>query len=311
MLQKTIKKRIDFSGIGLHIGSDSRITILPSEADSGICFVRKDLPGTPRIMAEVSNVVSTSYATTLGTDGATVSTVEHLLAAFYGLGVDNALVEVEGPEIPVLDGSAEPFVEMITEAGLKTLESPKMYMVITKPIKVAGEGNFIHLIPSPDMGFDIDYTIDFPHPLLDAQTFSMSFSSSNGDAFSTDVAGARTFGFLRDVELLRANGLAKGGSLDNAVVVGEKDILNEGGLRYPDEFVRHKVLDFLGDLSLVGMPVIGRVIAHRAGHALNFKLAQKVVKNPGRWQMVDSLADTVKDGLPKRYLGMEEGLATA
>ncbi len=311
MLQKTVNSRIEFSGIGLHTGSDAKVSILPSDAGSGICFLRKDLPGSPQINAVVSNVVATNHATTLGKDGATVSTVEHLLAAFYGMGVDNAVVEVQGPEIPALDGSAAQFVEMISEAGLRTLDSPRMYMLITEPIEVAGEDNFIHLIPSPDRVFTIDYEIDFSHPVLDRQLFSISFSSSNGDVFSSDVAGARTFGFLREVELLRANGLAKGGSLENAVVVGDKEILNEGGLRYPDEFVRHKVLDFLGDISLVGMSVIGRVTAHKAGHGLNFKLAQELLKNPGRWRVVESLDEAAGDALPKRYLGLEEGLATA
>jgi UDP-3-O-[3-hydroxymyristoyl] N-acetylglucosamine deacetylase len=311
MYQKTIKNKIEFSGVGLHTGANSRVVVLPTEADTGICFVRKDLPGTSPIRAGVSSVVATSYATTLGSADATVSTVEHLLAAFYALGVDNASVEVEGPEIPVLDGSAAPFVEMIREAGLKTLESPKRYMVIKKPIKVSDGDRFIHLIPSRDEEFSIDYTIDFPHPYLQEQSFSMSFSSSSSDIFSREVAGARTFGFLREVKLLRANGLAKGGSLDNAVVVGDMDILNEGGLRYPDEFVRHKVLDFIGDLSLIGVPLIGRIKAHRAGHSLNYKLAQKVLKNPGRWEMVDAQASAFEKELEEPCSVIEQRLATA
>lgn len=309
MFQKTVKNIIEFSGVGLHTGADARVRILPSGADTGIRFVRKDLPGTPVIKAEAKNVISTSYATTLGTRGVTVSTVEHLLATFYGMGVDNALVEVSGPEVPVLDGSAEPFVEMIEDAGLKTLDSVKKYMVVKKPIKVSGEGKFIYLLPSPEQGFSIDYTIDFAHPYLEKQEFSMSFSST-GATFAREVSRARTFGFLRDVELLRANGLAKGGSLKNAVVVGEKDILNEDGLRYPDEFVRHKVLDILGDLSLVGVPVIGRIKAHRAGHALNFKLAQKICKSPARWKMVEPVPTFNKE-LTKPYPALGQGLATA
>jgi UDP-3-O-[3-hydroxymyristoyl] N-acetylglucosamine deacetylase len=307
MFQKTIKNIIEFSGIGLHTGAQARVRVRPSGADTGICFLRKDLQGAPPIRAWVSNVVATSYATTLGSRGATVSTVEHLMAAFYGMGVDNVLVEVEGPEIPVLDGSAAPFVELIEEAGLKTLKSTKRYMVIKKPIKVSGEGKFIHLLPSPEQGFTIDYTIDFAHPYLDRQSFSMSFSSP-GNIFSKEVAKARTFGFLHEVELLRANGLAKGGSLNNAVVVGERDILNEGGLRYHDEFVRHKVLDFIGDLAIIGVPVIGHIKAHRAGHSLNHKLAQKVLKNSGSWEMVDSRVAT--EELPKPYHVLEGGLAT-
>jgi UDP-3-O-[3-hydroxymyristoyl] N-acetylglucosamine deacetylase len=182
-------------------------------------------------------------------------------------------------------------------------------MVIKKPIKVSGEGKFIHLLPSPERGFSIDYTIDFAHPFLDRQSFSMSFSS--GTTFSREVAGARTFGFLRDVELLRANGLAKGGSLENAVVVGDKDILNEDGLRYPDEFVRHKVLDLLGDISLVGVPIVGRIKAHRAGHAINLKLAQRVRKSSGKWKMVDSRVSSLNEEASKHYPALGQGLATA
>jgi UDP-3-O-[3-hydroxymyristoyl] N-acetylglucosamine deacetylase len=307
MFQKTVKNIIEFSGIGLHTGARARVRVRPSGADTGIRFVRKDLPGAPPIRAWVSNVVATSYATTLGSKGVTVSTVEHLMAAFYGMGVDNVLVEIEGPEIPVLDGSAAPFVEMIEDAGLKILRSPKRYMVIKKPIKVSGEGKFIHLLPSPEQGFTIDYTIDFAHPYLAKQSFSMSLSSP-GKIFSREVARARTFGFLHEVELLRANGLAKGGSLNNAVVVGERDILNEEGLRYPDEFVRHKVLDSMGDLALIGVSIIGHIKAHRAGHSLNHKLAQKALKNPGSWKMVDSLV--ANEELPNQYHVLERGLAT-
>jgi UDP-3-O-[3-hydroxymyristoyl] N-acetylglucosamine deacetylase len=309
MFQKTVKDIIEFSGIGLHTGAHARVRVLPSKADTGIRFVRKDLSGAPSIKAGASNVVATCYATTLGSGDVTVSTVEHLLAAFYGLGIDNAVVEVQGPEIPILDGSAVPFVEMIDEAGLKTLGRTKRYMVIKKPLKVSEESKFINLLPSRKNEFTIDFTIDFPHPFLDRQSFSRSFPSSSSSIFLKEVAMARTFGFLHEVELLRANGLAKGGSLNNAVVVGDRDILNEGGLRYSDEFVRHKVLDFMGDLALIGVPVIGRIFAHRAGHALNYKLVRKLFKNPDRWEMVDSVAT---EELPKLYpVVHEEGLATA
>jgi len=282
MLQKTIKKTIEFAGVGLHTGSNVKVRVVPAAADSGITFIRKDIHGSEPIKAVGANVVDTNYATTLGCNGVTVSTVEHILAAFYGLGVDNAVIEVEGPEVPVLDGSAEKFIEMIEAAGVRELEAEKMYLVVKKPIKVSEGDKYVLLMPSKGSGLTIDYSIDFSHPFLTKQTFSGLFSKK---AFKTEIGSARTFGFLHDVEMLRANGLARGGSLNNAVVVGDTDILNEDGLRFPDEFVRHKVLDLMGDLSLAGSPISGRIVAHRSGHALNHKLIQKIIKQPSRWEL--------------------------
>lgn len=285
MQQQTLKKAVEFSGVGLHTGREVRVRIVPSCGGTGITFFRRDLPGAPAIRAISSNVVSTNYATTLGSRGATVSTIEHLMAAFYGMGVDNAIVEIDGPEVPILDGSAMGFVGMIESAGLAALSSPRRYMVIKKPIKVADEDKYIFLLPSEEAELSINYSIDFSHPFLAKQSFSRPFSK---DVFRKELGSARTFGFLKDVEMLRANGLAKGGSLDNAIVIGDTEILNEGGLRYPDELVRHKVLDLMGDIALVGTPIIGKLIAYRSGHSLNHKLAQEIWKKPGRWEFSDA-----------------------
>ncbi len=284
-MQHTLKDIISFSGIGLHSGRAVKVRILPSAEDTGISFVRTDLPGSPAIKAVSVNVISTSYATTIGLKGSSVSTIEHLMAAFYGMGVDNAVVELDGPEVPIMDGSAVDFIGMIESAGLEALPALRQYLVVKKPIRVSEDDKYIFLLPPDDMEFTIDYSIDFAHPFLNKQSFSRLFSQ---DVFRKELGSARTFGFLKDVEALRANGLARGGSLENAIVISDTEILNEGGLRYPDEFVRHKVLDLMGDIALVGMPVIGQLIAYRSGHSLNHKLAQKVLDRPGRWELTDS-----------------------
>jgi len=281
MMQKTIKKEITFSGVGLHTGRNVMMKLVPAEADKGVKFIRTDLPGSPSIKADGANVVNTNYATTLGVGGVTVSTVEHILAALYGLGVDNVDVEVFGSEIPILDGSAGEFIRKIEATGLKSLMAPRKYLVVKRPIKVSEGDKYLMLLPSDEPGLRIDYSIDFNHTLLSKQTFSRQCTK---EVFIEEIGNARTFGFLSDIEMLRANGLAMGGSLSNAVVVGESDILNEDGLRYPDEFVRHKALDLIGDLALVGAPVRGLLIAHRSGHALNHRLLQKIVRHRPRWE---------------------------
>ncbi len=281
-MQTTIKKEITFSGVALHTGRDVKVRILPAEEDSGVRFIRKDLPGFPAIKADGANVVNTNYATTLGYGGVTVSTVEHILAALYGLGVDNVDVEVFGSEIPILDGSAGEFIRKIEAVGITHLMAEREYLVIKRPIKVSEGDKYLMLLPSDEPGLRIDYSIDFSHPVLSKQIFSRHCTR---EVFINEIGNARTFGFLSDIEMLRANGLAMGGSLSNAVVVGDRDILNKDGLRYPDEFVRHKALDLIGDLSLVGAPVSGQLIAHRSGHALNHRLLQKIVRHRPRWEL--------------------------
>jgi len=282
MMQKTIKKEICFYGVGLHTGRDVSVRLVPAGRDMGVRFIRKDLPGFPSIKAEGANVVDTNYATTLGVGGVTIATVEHILAALYGLGVDNVDIEVHGSEIPILDGSAGEFIRKIEAVGLRNLMTPRKYLIVKRPIKVSAGDKYLMLLPSDEPGLRIDYSIDFNHTLLAKQTFSRRCTK---EVFIEEIGNARTFGFLSDIEMLRANGLAMGGSLSNAVVVGESDILNKDGLRYPDEFVRHKALDLIGDLSLLGAPVKGLLIAHRSGHALNHLLLQKIVKHRPRWEL--------------------------
>ena len=304
-MQHTVQNIIKFSGIGLHTGQPVNVRIMPSDADTGIRFVRTDLPGSSFIKAVSENVISTSYATTIGVNGASVSTIEHLMAAFYGMGVDNALVEIDGPEVPIMDGSAVDFIAMIESSGLTPLPALRQYLVIKKPIRVSEDDKYIYLLPADDMEFTIDYSIDFAHTFLNKQSFARLFSK---DVFRKELGSARTFGFLKDVEALRANGLARGGSLDNAIVISDNSILNEGGLRYPDEFVRHKVLDMMGDIALVGAPVIGQLVAYRSGHSLNHKLAQKVLRLSNRWELTDSLEDKEPLSIMPAFL---DKLATA
>jgi UDP-3-O-[3-hydroxymyristoyl] N-acetylglucosamine deacetylase len=284
MFQKTLKEAVEFRGIGLHTGAKVKLRVLPAERDSSIVFIRKDLPGAPVIKAVSGNVVETGHSTTLRSGSATVRTVEHLLGSLYGLGIDNAAVEVWGPEVPILDGSALGFVEKIERAGIKRLNVPKKYLLVKKPVKVLDGTRFVYLEPGGDLRFSIDYTIDFFHPRLKRQSMVFSFSM---EFFKKEVTGARTFGFLKDIMALKAAGLAKGGSLENAIVVGEDEILNKEGLRFPDEFVRHKVLDLIGDISLVAMPIAGRVTAFRAGHALNCALVRKILESPDCWKRME------------------------
>lgn len=286
MYQQTIRNIIEFSGVALHSGVNVNVRIKPAKAGRGIVFVRTDLAdsinGAPVIAASASNVVSTGYATTLADSktGATVATIEHLMAAFYGLSIDNAIVELNGPEIPIMDGSAVLFADLIETAGIKKLSEKRRYIVIDEPISVIDGDKSIEILPTHNRDFIIDYSIDFNHAVLGPQTFAGSFSRK---MFLNDVVKARTFGFLKDIEMLRANGLAKGGSLENAVVIGDDDVLNTEGLRYPDECVRHKVLDAIGDLALVGYPILGHLIACKSGHGLNHKLAEAILANTGSW----------------------------
>src|SRR5712692_2394676 len=279
--QRTLAGTISCHGIGLHTGAAVNLTLRPAPPDHGVVFVRTDLPSPVSVPARAKHVVDTALATTLGKSGVKIGTVEHVLAALSGLGVDNVRIELDGPEVPIMDGSAAPFAYLIRAAGVRILEEPKRFLVIKKPVTVLEGGREASFKPSSR--FKIDCTIDFRHPLISDQSFAMEFSDR---AFSREIARARTFGFLRDVEMLKKVGLAKGGSLDNAIVVDEFSILNPDGLRFPDEFVRHKVLDAMGDVSLFGRPVIGHLTAYKSGHALNHKLVQKVLSNPAHYVIV-------------------------
>lgn len=282
-LQQTVKDKVVFSGIGLHSGMEVTMTLRPADAGTGVIFHRIDLSPSVSIEAVAKNVVNTRLSTTIGKDGAVVSTIEHLMAALTGCGIDNVHVDINGPEVPIMDGSAAPFVDGLRKVGTVSLSRPKKYLVVKKPITVVDGDKKISIIPS--RYFRISFDMRFNHPVVNNQFRSMKFAE---DVFERDYAPARTFGFLIEVETLKANGLARGGSLDNAVVIGDDGILNEGGLRYEDEFVRHKIMDSVGDFSLAGYPLIGHIKAFKSGHDLNHKLVTEILAKPDCWKLVEA-----------------------
>lgn len=282
--QHTIMKSVTFEGIGLHSGKPSSVVISPAAPHTGIVFVS----GGVVIPASYKNVVDTGFATTLGRGGVTVRTVEHLLAALAGLGIDNAVVEVDGPEVPVMDGSSVPFVNALTAAGIETQDAHRRHLKVVKPVTVHDGDKSASLLPSPVAS--VTYRIDFNHPMVADQCLSLELDT---EAFVAEVAPTRTFGFLKDVEMLQKAGLALGGSLENAVVVDDGRILNEDGLRFPDEFVRHKILDAIGDVSLAGMPIIGHLVADKSGHALNHRLVCELIANPDCWVILEGADEPV------------------
>jgi UDP-3-O-[3-hydroxymyristoyl] N-acetylglucosamine deacetylase len=287
-VQHTLRRAVSCAGIGLHSGQKVTLSLKPAPADFGIRFRRSDLDGV-EIPACVSNLTGIQYATGLTRDKGSVATIEHLLAALVGLGVDNVIVELNHPEVPIMDGSASPFVYLIHEAGIRPLAAPRRSLRITRPIELGQGDKRIALYPADH--FRVSYAISFDHPLLHHQACTVQVTE---ESFVEEIAPARTFGFLKDVETLRQHGLALGGSLDNAVVLSETGVLNNP-LRFEDEFVRHKILDAIGDLALVGYPIIGHLVAHRAGHALHTAFASKVLEETDAWQVVDGV---VPEGLP-------------
>ncbi len=284
--QRTIRRPISCVGIGLHSGNKVQLSLKPAGADFGIRFRRTDL-GNLEVPATVNHLAGIQLATGLAREQVSVDTVEHLLSALVSLNIDNVLVELNSPEVPIMDGSAAPFVYLIQEAGIKKLSQSRKYLKITRPITLSRGDKRIALYPSEH--FKVTYSISFDHPLLRHQARTVRITEHS---FIEEIAPARTFTFLKDVEMLRQNGLALGGSLDNAIVLGETGVLNNA-LRFEDEFVRHKILDAVGDLALVGHPVIGHLVAHRAGHALHTEFAAKILEETTAWQLVDSPGDTV------------------
>ena len=266
----------------MHSGQKVTLTLKPAAAGTGIRFRRTDLG--VEIAASVREVSSVQHATVLGKAGATVETVEHLLAALVSVGVDNVIVELNHREVPIMDGSSAPFLYLLQEAGVKKLAASRKYLKILKPVQVAtGDNKRIAIYPSDH--FKVSYTISFDHPLLRHQSRTERITETS---FADHIAGARTFGFLKEVEWLRQNGLALGGSLENAIVIGDTGVLN--ALRFDDEFVRHKILDVVGDLALVGYPIVGHVVAHRAGHALHTQLASEILADQDAWCLVEAPA---------------------
>ncbi len=279
--QHTIRAEVEFGGTGLHSGAHVNVRLRPAPPNHGIIFYRVDVPGTPAIPARYDHVVDTSLATVLGAKGVRVGTVEHFMAAARVLGVDNLKVEIDGPELPVMDGSALPYLEVLRRAGLDRQDAAKTCLRVEHPFMVSQGDAYVKVHPADVL--HIQYTIEFPHPLVGRQSFSWTLDAG---AFARELAKARTFGFLRDVQALQSRGLALGGSLDNAVVFDEHTVLNEEGLRYADECVRHKVLDFIGDLALCPFPIYGRFEAHKAGHALHNRLLRELFQRPGHAQLV-------------------------
>lgn len=291
--QRTLRNPIGCVGTGLHSGAKVAMTLHPAGPDTGIRFKRYDRRGSAPIAASYARVCDTTMSTTLGgTDGTAVATVEHLMAALAACEIDNALVEVAGPEVPIMDGSARPFVFLIECAGVVEQDRPRRWIEILKPMALAAHGKSVRL--EPHDGLTVDCEIRFDHPLIHSQRLSFEFTA---DDFKSDIAQARTFGFADRVEELWARGLALGGSLKNAVVVSRDRVLNDEGLRFPDEFVRHKVLDTIGDLYLAGAPLIGRFVGCCAGHTLHNKLLRKLFADPTAWRFVDD-PEAVMEGWP-------------
>ena len=279
MWQQTLAQPLTFSGIGLHSGRPVKVTIYPAAANHGLRFVRADLPGQPEIQAHYSKVVDTLRATTLGEGRATLSTVEHLLAALLGAGVDNARIAVEGPEVPIMDGSAGPFAVLLAATGFKTLPWPRAYLRVHRPVELREGDQWMRVVPGEPR---ITYTIDFSHPLIRRQRFTVPLVS---EAFAREIASARTFGFLKEVQYLQTNGLALGGSLDNAVVLDDYEVLNPGGFRFPDECVRHKILDAVGDLALLGLPLYGRLEVSRGSHGFHLRFLEHLMAQEAAWRV--------------------------
>jgi UDP-3-O-[3-hydroxymyristoyl] N-acetylglucosamine deacetylase len=274
--QRTLDKPVQCEGVGLHTGEHAALVLRPAPANKGVFFRRTDLPGAPVIPARPEYVIDTQYATTLAKNGASVKTIEHLMAALAGMGVDNVQIDLSGPEVPIFDGSALAFVEVLRKAGLRRQFAPKTFLKVRQPITVEVGTRSLRIVPSERL--KVIYTMCFDHPILGEQTTAMDVGR---ERFIRDVAPSRTFGFLRDIEMLRRMGLAKGGSLDNAIVVAEDGILN-GPLRFSDELVRHKILDLMGDLFLLGKPLVGTIIAQGAGHQMHVQLVRRIQEQLGQ-----------------------------
>lgn len=288
--QTTIQRPVEISGIGLHTAVKSHICLIPAPADTGIVFRRTDLDNF-EIEAHGRNVARVSYATSLMKKGVLLSTTEHLLAALYASGVDNVYIDIDAIEVPILDGSSQPFVEMLERAGVRRLRRPRRYLKVLRALEIADGDRRIGIYPSCE--FTVRCFVDYTHPSIGRQEIEMQVSREN---FQNRLARARTFGFLEEVERLRAVDLIRGGSLENAIVLTRDGILN-GELRYPDEFGRHKTLDLIGDLALVGRPLLARVEAHKAGHALHTQLVSRLLADPSLW------TETSADEVPQAEAG--------
>lgn len=277
--QTTLAKPAHCSGVGVHSGKKVNLTIRPAPLNHGIQFKRVDLPDSPSVAAIFNRVVDASMATVIGHNGFIVSTIEHLMASFAGLSIDNALVEVDEYELPIMDGSAYPFTETIINAGIEKQAGSKYGFVVTHPIELKKDGRSVGIYPSPVL--KITCSITYDHPLIRQQTYSIDLTKDN---FAAEIAPARTYGFMTDIEYLKKYGFAKGASLENSVVIDKERLLNSSGLRFKDEFVRHKILDCLGDFSLLGLPIIGHIVLNRSGHAFNHAFIQAFYNRRDAWE---------------------------
>jgi len=283
LLQRTLKNPIRASGVGLHSGKKVLMVLKPAPVDTGVVFRRIDLDQPVELLAYAENVGETMLGTTLIKDGVRVATIEHLLSAFAGLGIDNAYVELSAEEVPIMDGSASPFVFLLQSAGIAEQSAPKRFVRVLKPIQVEDGDKWARFVPYN--GYKLNFEIEFNHPIFRKRnnTATMEFSTTT---FLNEISRARTFGFMRDLENLRARNLALGGTMENAIVLDDHRILNEDGLRYEDEFVKHKILDAIGDLYLLGRSLIAEFSGHKSGHALNNQLLRKLIATPDAWEEV-------------------------
>lgn len=297
-LQRTIRKKVKVEGIGLHTGEPASLTFRPAPANTGIYIVRTDLPGSPAVSVRAEHVRATQMATTVGNEIFSVSTVEHCLSSLAAFRIDNLFIELSGPELPIGDGSAYVFMEALLSAGFVDQDEPRRYAYITQPI-FYGDGEK-HAYVVPYNGLRVTCVIEFAHPKIGRQRFDLDI---NETSFAREISRARTFGFLKDVEAMRAKGLARGGSLDNAVVLDHQDVMNPSGLRYADEFVRHKMLDALGDLVTLGMPLMGHLVLYKAGHDVMNRLVRKILESPQSYRHVElgtplpTTAEALQDGV--------------
>ena len=297
--QRTLKSKIKTTGVGLHTGARVELTLRPAPPETGIVFHRVDLPSPVAIPGEARNVGDTRLSSSLSKDGASVSTVEHLMSALAGLGIDNVHVDVAGPELPIMDGSAGPFVFLLQSAGIVEQKAAKRYLRVKTPVEVRDGDKWARF--EPHHGFVLDFTIDFPHPVFGSENRHVIIDFAE-HSYTKEVSRARTFGFMQDVEAMRAAGLALGGSLQNAIVLDETRVLNSEGLRYDNEFAKHKVLDAIGDLYLLGHPLIGRYTAFKSGHALNNALSCALLARPEAWEAVTF---DVQADVPRAFQGWQ------
>ncbi len=283
--QRTIAKKVDVTGIGIHSGKKVTMTLHPAEADFGIQFKRTDIPNAEILKADSQTVGATENNTTIGGGLNAVHTVEHLLSVLYGLGINNVFIEIDGPEVPIMDGSGASFVFLLKETGIATLNKSKEFLVVLEPVKVEVGDKWAMIEPSSKLV--IDSTIVFQHPIIKTQRKVFEFTCEN---YISEIARARTFGMLRDVDMLKRKGLAKGGSLDNAVVLDDFKVMNQDGLRFNDEFIRHKILDTVGDISLLGYEIAGKITTYKSGHNLHNLLCRKLLETQGAYQIVSASA---------------------